>query len=110
MKFNQFKYSQLKFFKKIQKYLENIKNLFIWNKNKLKKILFSGTDGVIKIKCSNALTHYYLVSHGSSYIDLYNYFTIKSTYYNSDSVLFSMHIFDFQSKPCVSFWLNAKTY
>ena len=35
MKFNQFKYSQLMFIKSIKKYLNNIENLFLWNKKKI---------------------------------------------------------------------------
>ena len=35
MKFNQFKYSQLMFFKSIKKYLNNIENLSLWNKKKI---------------------------------------------------------------------------
>ena len=34
IKFNQFKYSPLMYLKSIQKYLRNIENLFLWNKNK----------------------------------------------------------------------------
>ena len=48
IKFNQFKYSQLMFLKNKQKYLKNIKNLFLWNKKKLYKILLSGTERVLK--------------------------------------------------------------
>ena len=40
MKFNQFKYSQLIFFKSIKKYFNNIENLFLWNKKIILKILF----------------------------------------------------------------------
>ena len=43
MKFNQFKYYQFMFFKNIKKYLNNIENLFFWNKKKSKN--FTGTEG-----------------------------------------------------------------
>ena len=35
MKFNQFKYFQLMFFKNIKKYLKNIENISLWNKKKI---------------------------------------------------------------------------
>ena len=39
MKFNQFKYFYLMFFKSIKKYFKHIENLFLWKKIKIIRII-----------------------------------------------------------------------
>jgi len=48
IKFNQFKYSQLMFFKNIKKHFNNIENLSLWNKKKnLKHLIFGNRRSII---------------------------------------------------------------
>ena len=50
MKFNQFKYSQLRFFGSIKNYLNNISNLYLWNKKNLKNLTFGMEEVLIIVR------------------------------------------------------------